>query len=73
MIVYNKLWKTMKAKGITQYALIKKYKISAGQLTRLRANEHVSTHTLEMFCTILDCNVEDIVEYVPDEKNGQSE
>lgn len=73
MIVYNKLWKTMKAKGITQYALIKKYKISAGQLTRLRANEHVSTHTLEMFCRILDCNVEDIVEYVPDEKNGQSE
>ncbi len=71
MIVYNKLWKTMKAKGITQYALIKKYKISAGQLTRLRANEHVSTHTLEMFCRILDCNVEDIVEYVPDEKSGQ--
>lgn len=70
MIVYNKLWKTMKAKGITQYALIKKYKISAGQLTRLRANEHVSTHTLEIFCKILDCNVEDIVEYVPDEKNG---
>lgn len=71
MIVYNKLWETMKSRGITQYALIKKYKISAGQLTRLRANEHVSTHTLEMFCRILDCNVEDIVEYVPDEKSGQ--
>jgi len=57
----------MKEKGITQYALIKKYKISPAQITRLKRNESVSTHTIEMFCKILDCGVGDIMEYIPDE------
>ncbi len=63
MIVYDKLWNTMKEKGITQYALIKHYQISPGQITRLKRNESVSTNTINMFCEILDCNVEDIMEY----------
>ena len=66
MISYENLWKVMKEKGITQYALIKNYHISAGQLTRLRRNESVSTHTIEMFCKILDCQVGDIMRYIPD-------
>lgn len=63
MIVYDKLWNTMKKKGITQYALIKHYQISPGQITRLKRNESVSTNTINTFCEILDCNVEDIMEY----------
>lgn len=63
MIVYDKLWLTMKEKGISQYALIKKYKISTGQLDRLRKNDNVSTHTLNLLCTILDCKIEDIAEF----------
>ena len=66
MITYDKLWKTMKEKGVSQYALIKKHKVSPGQITRLKRNESVSTHTIEMFCKILDCNVEDIMEYTKD-------
>ena len=49
MISYDNLWKTMKEKGISQYALIKHYNISPGQITRLKRNESVSTHTIEMF------------------------
>ena len=64
MINYNRLWETMKRKGITQYRLIHHYRISAGQLSRLRKNMYVSTHTLEMLCEILDCRVEDLVEVV---------
>lgn len=67
MIVYNKLWETLKRKNISQYKLINTYHISAGQLSRLRANEHVSTHTLDMLCEILDCNIEDIVTFIPSE------
>ena len=63
MITYDKLWDTMKEKNISQYKLINEYKISAGQLSRLRANSHVSTHTLDLLCSILDCNIEDIVSY----------
>lgn len=65
MIAYNKLWETMKKKNITQYKLIKDYHFSTGQLTRLRKNEHISTHTIDMLCSILKCNVEDILTYYP--------
>ena len=66
MISYDRLWKTMKSKGITQYALIKKYNISPGQITRLKRNESVSTHTIETFCKILKCKVEDVMQYIDD-------
>lgn len=62
MIVYDKLWETMQQKGITQYALIKKYGISPAQITRLKRNESVSTHTIDIFCQILDCDICDIME-----------
>lgn len=66
MISYDDLWTVMKEKGISQYALIKNYHISPGQITRLKRNESVSTHTIEMFCKILDCEVGDIMKYIPD-------
>lgn len=62
MIVYDKLWETMKQRKVTQYALIKEYGISTGQLDRLRKNENVSTHTLDMLCQILQCRLEDVAE-----------
>ena len=67
MISYDNLWNIMKVRGITQYTLIKKYHISPGQITRLKRNESVSTHTIEMFCKILNCEVSDIMKYIPDE------
>ena len=70
MISYNRLWGLMKEKGVSQYALIHRYHVSPGQITRLKRNESVSTHTIGMFCEILHCQVEDIMEYVEDE-NGQ--
>lgn len=63
MIVYDRLWDTMKTKGISQYRLIHYYNFSAGQINRLKNNHYVSTHTLDMLCTILNCNIEDIMEY----------
>ena len=66
MISYEKLWKTMKEKGVTQYALIKTYHISPAQITRLKRNESVSTHTIEQFCRILHCRVEDVMEVIED-------
>ena len=69
MISYDNLWKTMKEKGVTQYTLIKKYGISPAQITRLKRNESVSTHTIEMFCKILKCNVSDVMEFINDDSN----
>lgn len=58
----------MKEKGISQYALIKTYHVSPAQITRLKRNESVSTHTIEMFCKILKCSVADIMEYIEDDE-----
>lgn len=63
MIVFDKLWTTLKEKNISQYKLIKTHHISTGQLDRLRKNGNVNTYTLNTLCEILDCNLEDIAEY----------
>lgn len=68
MIIYDRLWKTLKAKGITQYKLINEYQISPGQLTRLHRNESVTTHTLDQLCNILECDITDILEYISPKK-----
>ncbi len=67
MIVFDKLWLTMKARGISQYKLLKEYQFSSGQLDRLRKNENVSTFTLNQLCSILHCRLEDIAEFREDE------
>lgn len=63
MIVFDRLWKTMKEKNITQYKLIKTYGVSPGQITRLKRNNNINTYTINRLCAILDCKVEDIMEY----------
>lgn len=64
MIVYDKLWTTLKERGISQYKLIKTYGISTGQLDRLRKNSNVNTYTLDQLCDILDCELSDIATFV---------
>lgn len=62
MIVFNKLWQTMRQKDISQYKLINEYDISPSILTRLKRNESVSTNTIERLYIILDCDIDDIME-----------
>ena len=71
MISYRNLWHVMKENGVTQYTLIKKYGISPGQITRLKRNESVSTHTIEVFCRILHCQPGDLMEYIEDGTSGE--
>jgi len=64
MIVYDRLWETMKKHNISQYKLIHEYKVSPGQITRLKKNQNVNTHTINMLCKILHCPVEEVMEYI---------
>ena len=66
MIVYTPMWETMKRKGITTYMLIKDYGFSRGTLDSLKQNRNISTATLNDICTILSCNVENVLQYIPD-------
>ena len=68
MIRYDPLWETMKRKRISQYRLIHEYGVDNAQLQRLRDNAIMKTSTLDNLCRILDCAIEDIVVYIPDER-----
>ncbi len=67
MIVFNKLWEVMHQKNVSQYKLINEYGISPAQITRLKRNENVKVSILNTLCNILDCNIEDIMEFIKDE------
>ncbi len=66
MIVFDRLWQTMKERGVSQYKLLNEYHLSSGQLDRLRKNENVNTYTLSQLCKILKCRLEDVAEYRED-------
>lgn len=68
MISYEPLWRTMKQRGATTYTLQVKGGISSSTIRRMKARDSVSTHTLDMLCKLLDCTLDDIVAYLPDEE-----
>ena len=72
MIKYDRQWKTLKQKEISQYRLIKDYGIDKSQLQRLRKNMIVKTLILNRLCNILECNLEDIMEFIPDAEKEES-
>ena len=67
MISYEPFYQTLQKKEISTYKLINQYGISRGLLDRLRHNKPISTVTLNDLCTILDCRVEDVLCFLPDE------
>ena len=67
MIKYDKLWDTMKKKGITKYTLHKEYHFSKSLIYRLQHNGGVNMHTINTLCNILECRIEDIATYYQDE------
>lgn len=73
MISYDKLWKTMKERGITQYDLYTCYGIRRSLLHKLRHNLNIEIYTLDNLCSVLHCDFGDIVEHIPDEEENVSD
>ena len=67
MIRFDNLWKTMERKGITTYTLREKCGIDSKTIRRLRANENIETKTLNKLCSVLNCSLAEIAEYVDDD------
>ena len=61
MVRYDKLWMTMRKKGITKYRLTQEYHFSKALIHKLMHNQIVSLYTIDRLCNILDCDIEDIV------------
>ncbi len=68
MIVFDKLWVTMEKKGVSTYWLREKCGIDRKTIRRLRGNENMETKTLSKLCTVLDCKLEDIAEFVKEQE-----
>ena len=66
MICYDPLFKTMKAKGITSYRL-GKMGFPLSNYYAMKRGENISTHTLDQLCKLLQCRVDEILEYIDTE------
>lgn len=64
MIVFDRLWETMKRKNISTYTLREKCGIDSKTVRRLKANENIETKTLDRLCRVLCCKLEDIAEFI---------
>lgn len=64
MITFDKLWETMKQKGVSTYWLREKCGIDRKTIRRLKANENIETKTLNKLCIALNCKLEDIAQFV---------
>ena len=60
---YNKLWKLMIDKKINKTQLCKAAHVSTNAMAKLGRGESVPLETLEKICGILECNIEDVVEF----------
>lgn len=69
MIDYSPFWNTLKNSNESTYTLINKHHISSATIDKLRNNKPITTTTLNDLCRILDCNVQDILTYIPSESD----
>ncbi len=65
VIAYQPFWKTLKESNETTYTLIHRHRISSATIDKLRKNKPMNTTTINDLCRILDCQVEDVMQYVP--------
>ena len=67
MISYKPFYETLYRKGVTEYYLINKQRVTPHPLHRMKHGKAITTTTLNLLCEILDCRVDQILEYVPDD------
>ena len=70
-IRYNKLWKKLIDENMMKVELRDQAGITTNALAKLGKNEHVSTQVLEKVCKVLHCEIQDIMEFVPDEEREE--
>ena len=70
---YNKLWKLMIDQNMNKTQLKKAAHVSTNAIAKLGKNEPISMDTLTKICSALKCDIGDIVEYIGDEKENESD
>ena len=70
-IRYSKLSKRLIDENMMKVDLRDQAGITTNALAKLGKNEHVSTQVLEKVCNVLHCEIQDIMEFVPDEERKE--
>ena len=65
---YNKLWKLMIDKNINKTALRQQAGITSNAMAKMGKNQPVSVEVLAKICRVLDCSLDDILEFSTDEQ-----
>ncbi|MBQ9234110.1 MAG: helix-turn-helix transcriptional regulator [Lachnospiraceae bacterium] len=68
MIIYDPFWKTLEKSDKNWYILVNKYGVNPATLHRLKHNMPISTVTIDLLCSILNCKAADVIAYKPDKK-----
>ena len=63
---YNKLWKLLIDKNMTKSELTKAIGISSSTMAKMGKNENVSLEVIDKICALLECDINDILEYISD-------
>lgn len=66
MISYKPFYETLLRQNVTEYQLIYKYGVSANTLHRIKEGKNITLKTLDNLCSILNCDMSDVICYIPD-------
>lgn len=69
MFSYNPLWKTLIDRNISKAELRKNCNIPKQTYTDMNKNKSVSLKTLNKICNYLNCEISDVMEFIPDSKD----
>lgn len=70
MISYKPLWKLLIEKDVKKTELKDKAGFSNGTLSRMGKNQYVEMRHIDTICKVLNCRVEDVIEFVPDKEGS---
>ena len=70
-VSYKKLFHLLVDRDMTAVQLQQQACYSANITTRLKKNAYISLESVEKICRALDCTLDDIVEFMPDDAEGK--
>ena len=72
-VSYDRLFHMMIDRKITNAQLMKMCGFSANIITRLKKDEYISLESVEKICRTLNCGVDDILNFMPEEKEQKTD
>jgi len=70
-VSYNKLWKLLIDKKMKKKDLIDLAEMSTSTLAKMGKDQQVSMDVISRICKALECNIGDIIDFIPDNKVSQ--